>query len=241
MAIDPHNHDHGYAHHADVAYEKTDLGHRNIWVFFTFLAISIIVIFLAVAALYKGFGYAEAKLQPEVSPMAEQAQAPVPAMLQNTAAVDMQKFSGNGTQPLLQSNEVADMDTFLKEEETLLKASPWKEANGNIHIPIEHAMQMVVQKNQPARANGQNPAASDPMMVPNDGGFQGFAAVQAPADATMAPGAAGENTSTETSLNPTPKEANTEPAVEKKGATHTAEPPTQKMPTPMKKVPAPKK
>jgi hypothetical protein len=240
MATDHHNHDNSYAHHADVSYEKTDLGHRNIWLFLTFLGISIIVIFIAVGALFQGFGYAEAKLQPAAKPMATHAQAPTPAMMQNTEAVDMQQFTGNGRQPLLQTNEVADMETFRREEETLLHAAPWKEANGNIHIPIDQAMKAVIQKNQPARANGQNPAAPDPMMVPNDAGFAGFSAVQAPADATMTQGALNENTSTETSLNPPMREANSGSAVDKKGGTHSAEPNTQKMPTPMKKVPAPK-
>ena len=187
MATD-HNHHH--AQHSDVAFEPTDLGHRGIWAFFIFLGVSVIVIAIAIGALYKGFGYAQVKMADEPNPMAERQSMPAPAEMQNTMPVDLQKFSANGTQPLLQSNDTADMETFLKQEETLLKAAPWKEENGTVHLPIDHAMQLVLQRNQPARANGSNPAAHDPNMVPTEAGFFATASVHQQADATMAEGEA---------------------------------------------------
>ncbi len=181
MATD-HNH---HAHH-DVAYERTDLSHRGVWAFFAFLAISAAVIFIAMGALYKGFNYAEAKLAPPPNPMSDRPAASKPDTMMNTTMVDIQKFSANGTQPLLQSNDVADMDTFLRQENTLLTAAPWKDDKGNVHIPIDQAMKLVAQRSLPARANGANPAAPNPMTVPGESGFEGHAIVQQQADAYAA-------------------------------------------------------
>jgi hypothetical protein len=185
MATDHNNHQ---AHHSDVAFEHSDLGHRGIWLFFAFLGVSTIVIFLAIGALYKGFGYAQAKLSSEPNPMAVSRAMPVPSGMQNTAPVDIQKFSANGTQPVLQFNDTADMDAFRKQEELTLNAGPWKDEGGNVHLPIAHAMQLVSQRNQPSRANGANPAIHDPNTVPTEAGFVGHSTVQQQADSTAAEG-----------------------------------------------------
>jgi len=216
MAIDPHKHDHSHAHHADVAYEKTDLETRGIWAFFTFLGFSTVVIFLAIAALYKGFGYAETRMAETPNPMAVRQAAPTPGMLQNTAAVDLQKFTSNGTQPLLQTNEPVDVKQFREQEETLLTAPPWKDEKGNIHLPIEQAMLLVAQRNQPVRAQMANPAALDPMMVPSNGGFAGFVAMQKTADLGASSAA--------------------EPTIPSPGEAHSA-PSTLKVPSATTKVP----
>ena len=182
------NHDNHQAQHSDVAFEHSDLGHRGIWLFFAFLGVSTAVIFIAMGALYKGFGYAQTKLSAEPNPMAVSQAMPVAPEMQNTAAVDIQKFSANGTQPVLQFNDTADMETFRKQEELKLNAAPWKDENGIVHLPINHAMQLVSQRNQPARANGTNPAIHDPNTVPTEAGFVGHAVVQQQADPSAAKG-----------------------------------------------------
>jgi hypothetical protein len=187
MATD---HNHHQAQHSDVAFEHSDLGHRGIWAFFIFLGVSTAVIFIAIGALYKGFGYAQAKLAPESNPMAVSQAMPVATEMQNTASVDIQKFSANGTQPVLQFNDTADMETFRKQEELTLNAGPWKDESGAIHLPIAHAMQLVSQRNQPARSNGSNPALHDPNTVPTEAGFVGQATVQQQADPSAAEGEA---------------------------------------------------
>ncbi len=179
MATD-HNH---HAHHADVAYERSDLSHRGIWAFFAFLAISAVVIFVAVGALYKGFGFAEEKFSPAPNPMAQSRAMKTEDRMQNTSMVDLQKFTDNGTQPLLQINEPADMQTFRQQEETLLNAAPWRDDKGNVHLPIERAMELVSQRSLPVRANPSDPAAPNPMAVPSASGFEGMASVQQEADA----------------------------------------------------------
>jgi hypothetical protein len=183
MATDHNNHQ---AQHSDVAFEHSDLSHRGIWAFFIFLGVSTAVIFLAIGALYKGFGYAQVKLRSESNPMAVSQAAPPASEMQNTSMVDLQKFTANGTQPLLQFNELADMDAFRAEEEKKLNDRPWKDEKGTVHLPIGLAMQLVSQRNQPARADGKNPAIHDPNMVPTEAGFAGHAAISKQADATMA-------------------------------------------------------
>jgi hypothetical protein len=114
--------------------------------------------------------------------------------MQNTSDVNIQKFSANGTQPVLQSNDAADMDQFRKNEEALLNATPWKEENGNVHLPISRAMEVVMQRNQPSRANAANPSNFDPKLVPTEAGFPAVAAVHQEADASMVEGAPSEET-----------------------------------------------
>ncbi len=186
MATD---HGHRYFENPEVNYEHSDLGHRGVWLFFVFLAISGIVIFLAIGALYKGFGFAEAKLAPPANPMAEKTLTMSRGMMQNTSSVDLQQFSGGGKQPLLQANDAQDMSEFLQQEEMLLKAEPWKEPDGTVHIPIERAMELVSQRSMPVRAQQSNPAVKDPMMVPTESGFAGFAKSEQDGDATMVEGA----------------------------------------------------
>lgn len=242
MATD-HNH-HGQGQHSDVAFEHSDLSHRGIWAFFIFLGVSTMVIFLAIGALYKGFGYARVQMEAEPNPMAVSDKMPAPAEMQNTAAVDLQKFSGNGTQPLLQSNDVADMESFLLQEETLLKASPWKEENGTVHLPIDHAMQLVIQRNQPARANGSNPSIHDPNMVPTEAGFYGVAKVQQDADATMVEGAPMGDTQGESGaghMRELPGVNDLGPKNPARGrGEHQSASPEQKVPTPPPSAKAPK-
>jgi len=67
-----------------------------------------------------------------------------------------------------------------------LNDRPWKDENGTVHLPIAFAMQLVSQRNQPARADGKNPTIHDPNMVPTAAGFAGQAAVSKQADASMA-------------------------------------------------------
>lgn len=183
MATDHNQH---HAHHADVSYEKSDLSHRGILAFFAFLGISALVIFVAIGALYKGFDYAEAKLAPPVHPMAQSMAMNTEDKMQNTGMVDLQRFSANGTQPLLQVNEPADLQTFLREESTLLNAAPWKDDKGNIHLPIDRAMQLVAQRSMPVRSNPSDPAVVDPNTVPTEAGFAGIMQVHQAADASAA-------------------------------------------------------
>jgi hypothetical protein len=215
------NHNHHQAKHSDVAFEHSDLGHRGIWMFFTFLAVATAVIFIAIGALYKGFGYAQAKLSPEPNPMAISQAMPVSEM-QNTSSVDIQKFSANGTQPVLQSNDTLDMETFRKQEELTLNAGPWKDESGAIHLPIAHAMQLVSQRNQPSRANGANPSLHDPNTVPTEAGFVGHAIVQQQADPSTSEG------ETQTEHSTTPDENGKKPPSPEQNL---------KTPTPTAKVP----
>ena len=242
MATDHNNH---HAQHSDVAFEHTDLSHRGIWAFFIFLGVSVIVIAIAIGALYKGFGYAQVKMADEPNPMAERQSMPAPAEMQNTSPVDLQKFSANGTQPLLQSNDAADMETFLKQEETLLTAAPWKEENGTVHLPIDHAMQLVLQRNQPSRTNGTNPAVHDPNMVPTEAGFFAAANAQQQADASMVEGAPMGDTMGESGAGHQREIQGVEDKGPKNparaGGEHQSATPEQKLQTPPPSAKAPKK
>ena len=241
MATDHNNHQ---AHHSDVAFEHSDLNHRGILAFLIFLGVSTIVIFIAIGALYKGFGYAQAKLQPESAPMALR-EAPLKAeQMQNTPAVDIQKFSANGTQPILQSNDAADMEQFRRNEEAMLNATPWKEENGNVHLPINRAREVVMQRSQPARANAANPSILDPKLVPTEAGFPGVAILHQEADATMVEGAPMGDTQGESGLG----QQQAVPGVDDKGpknpararGEHQSATPEQKLKTPPPSAKAPK-
>ena len=139
MATNEHGHNYGHTN-PEVSFEISDLSARGILVFFAVLLIGAIAVHLAVFGLYKAYQSYAPKSDHELSPLAKYEPPPQASVLQNTSSVNLQKFGG----VLLQSDDVHDMQVFLEEEEAQLHAQPWKDEKGNIHLPIEAAMQRLI-------------------------------------------------------------------------------------------------
>jgi len=163
----------------DVAYEKSDLSARGILTFFVILLLSGVVFHLVVWGMYDGFIKLSDRMEPPVSPMAVQHTPAQPSPLQNTR-VNVEQFPA----PRLQVNEPQDETAFRLNEEKVLNEKPWEDKSGVVHIPIEEAMKILVQRGLPSRPGITESDYKNPMVVPTDSGFVGFADTQKVDDAT---------------------------------------------------------
>jgi len=163
----------------DVAYEKSDLSARGILTFFVILLLSGVVFHLVVWGMYDGFIKLSDRMEPPVSPMAVQHPPEQPSPLQNTR-VNVDQFPA----PRLQLTEPQDATEFRIDEEKVLEEKPWEDKSGVVHIPIEEAMKILVQRGLPSRPGITESDYKNPMVVPTDSGFVGFADVQKVDDAT---------------------------------------------------------
>jgi hypothetical protein len=153
----------------ETGYEKQDLSYRGILVFFAFLFIAGVVIHIVIWAMYMGFDkYARANEAP-TSPLAPTGPPIKAGMLQNTPMVNLERFAV----PRLQSNDVWDMNTFRLQEEKVLNAEAY-ETDGVVHLPINAAMQALVQRGLPVRADAVDPSHRNPQVVPTGAGFVGW-------------------------------------------------------------------
>jgi hypothetical protein len=151
------NHGHGNegGRNPSVGYDKSDLSARGILIFFFVLAVFAIAIHLGVLGLYVGMTKIAERHEPEVSPLAPQTFTPRDGILTNTANVNIQQFP----EPRLlrhiagPGGGLGEMSKFLLQETSELTAKPWQDDQGNVHLPIEQAMQTVVSR-LPVRQGG---------------------------------------------------------------------------------------
>ena len=147
--------DHGHGTEAgrnpSVEYDRTDLGARGILIFFLVLGVFAVAMHLVVLGLYAGMTRISEKHEPETSPLAPQTYTPRTEILTNTANVNIEQFP----QPRLLHHVrgSGEMTKFLQQESAVLSAQPWRDADGNIHLPIDQAMQTVLTR-LPVRTGG---------------------------------------------------------------------------------------
>lgn len=140
------NHEYGDPRNPSVEFDKSDLSARGILIFFFVLAVFAVAINLAVIGMYAGMTKIAEKHDTELSPLAPKTVTPRAGILTNTADINIQKFP----EPRLQNDDPGDMAKFLLKETEALTAQPWQDAQGNVHLPIDAAMKMVVTR-LPAR------------------------------------------------------------------------------------------
>jgi hypothetical protein len=158
-----HNPDHGpddsLIRNAEVSYEHRDLGARGVLLFLVVLAVSGVVIFLLVWGMYAGMEKYAAVNDPQLHPLAPPDKLPPRSnvIVPSNVPINTEKFPT----PRLQTDDTTDMRTFLKQEDRLLQAGPWKDSNGVVHLPIGLAKELVVQRGLPARPTPPPSEAAD--------------------------------------------------------------------------------
>lgn len=123
-----------------VGHETRDISTRVVVIFGISLVIGAILIHFLIWALYAFYGSLQAKAYPREYPMAQ-----VGAPLQPPA-------------PRLQAQPREELKTMRAEEERHLRSYGWVNAAGGVvHIPIDRAMQQLLQQGLPARAERATP------------------------------------------------------------------------------------
>lgn len=143
------NHEHEYSEERNpgVEFDKSDLSARGILIFFFVLAVFAVGLNLIVIGLYAGMTKVAERHDTELSPLAPKTITPRAEIMTNTANVNIHRFP----EPRLQNDDTSDMTKFLAKETEALTAQPWKDAQGNVHLPIDQAMKVVATR-LPARA-----------------------------------------------------------------------------------------
>jgi hypothetical protein len=135
-----------------VDFDRTDLSPRGILLFLAGLLVAGIFIELVLWGMFRFLAHSTLFVQGNQSPLV-QVQKALPesaptSILQNTASVNTQVFP----EPRLQTNEPADMDAFLRKENKILyPAQPFEDSTGAVHIPINEAMALIVERGLPVR------------------------------------------------------------------------------------------
>ena len=139
-------------------FEHTDLGTRGIFVFLFGLVVSGLVIYFIIYGMYSFLDKYEKSQMTTASPLVTSTAAAARVVTQD----DMDKaFKDNGA-PMLETDERTELRKFLMDQEDQLNSYGWvDEKSGVAHIPIERAMDMIVERCLPVLPQGGAAAAAD--------------------------------------------------------------------------------
>ncbi len=133
-----------------VDYDRTDLSARGILLFLAGLLVAGIFIELVIWGMFRFLSHSTLFAQGNPSPLV-QVQKAMPetnSILQNTGQVNTNVFP----EPRLQTNDEYDMASFLSHENKVLyPKQPFEDSTGTVHIPINQAMALIVERGLPVR------------------------------------------------------------------------------------------
>jgi len=135
-----------------VDYDRTDLSPRGILLFLIGLLIAGVFIEIVLWGMFHFLARSPFFAQGNPSPMLATQKAPPLTTegkdFENTSNVNPEIFP----EPRLQTNEVLDMDQFLQSEHKILYANePFVDQNGTVHLPINEAMKLIVERGLPVK------------------------------------------------------------------------------------------
>jgi hypothetical protein len=146
----------GHGHH-ETEFEREDLSTRGVFLFMAGLAVSGIVIYFIIVGMYSFLDKYERSQMATASPLV----TTKGSMSRVVTQEDMdKKFKDNGA-PMLETNERGQLRDFLMNQENQLNSYGWvDEKAGVAHIPIDRAMDLVVQRGLPVFSQGANSSGS---------------------------------------------------------------------------------
>ena len=151
---------HGHPGH-ETEYEHEDLGTRGVFAFMIGLAVIGVVIYFIIVGMYTFLDKYERSQMSTASPLVTSKGA----MSRVVTQADMDKtFKDNGA-PMLETNERGQFRDFLMDQENQLNSYGWVDKDAGVaHIPIERAMELIVQRGLPvvpqSKAGGVTTPAS---------------------------------------------------------------------------------
>jgi hypothetical protein len=137
---------------ARAEFEREDLSARDVFNFLIGLAVVCVLVYFILRGMYAYLDAYQKAHQPPQSPLVKTTEIDT----RMVGPEEITKFP----QPRLEKNERLEINDLRLQEEKTLNSYGWvDEKAGVVHIPIERAMQLVVQRGLPTRAqNEQNPA-----------------------------------------------------------------------------------
>jgi len=153
---------HGHSGH-ETEFEREDLGTRGVFAFMIGLAVIGVVIYFIIVGMYSFLDNYERSQMATASPLVTSKGA----MSRVVTQADMDKtFKDNGA-PMLEVIEGVDLRKDLIKQEDQLNSYGWVDKDAGVaHIPIEHAMELIVQRGLPVYPQGTADAKTDAGKVP---------------------------------------------------------------------------
>jgi len=138
-------------HGHETEFEREDLGTRGVFAFMIGLAVIGIVIYFIIVGMYSFLDNYERSQMSTASPLV----TTKGAMSRVVTQADMDKaFKDNGA-PMLETNERGQFKDFLINQEDQLNSYGWVDKDAGIaHIPIQRAMDLIVQQGLPVVPKG---------------------------------------------------------------------------------------
>ena len=163
MNHDPHPATHPHGH-----FEHRDIGVRTVVYFLIGLAVALIVAYFVVDGFYGFLSHRFEVQQPTVSPLvantATDTRKLPPDYKTDSESADYEKYlHKNFPEPQLETNERTELNNVrLREEETLATYDYIDKSAGIVRIPIDRAMELLVQRGLPVRAQASDEAKPQP-------------------------------------------------------------------------------
>ena len=128
--------------HAEEAYEHQDLSAQSIYAFLISLLVGCVIVYFIVWGMYRFMDARTRERQPAPNPLIQQVETDT----RTVSPDEIKKFP----EPRLEKNERVEINDFRLHEEQTLNSYGWvDEKAGIVHIPIDHAMQLLAQKGLP--------------------------------------------------------------------------------------------
>ena len=133
-------------------FEQVDLSSSAVLYFLAGLALVGLVVYLIVFGMYRFLDRYDAAHQPPLSPMATP-QADTRAVTHENA----ETFP----QPRLEENERTQLHSFIEDQDRKLATYDWVDKDrGTVRIPIDRAMELIVQRGLPVHPEGASSGQS---------------------------------------------------------------------------------
>jgi hypothetical protein len=137
----------------DTGYEQQDLSIKGVFYFMVGLAIVVVLVYVIVGGMYKALEARDNKGQDPVNPMAVKTGVDPRTM---TFPNIRQKVEQTFPQPVLEHSERVQFNDFATEQDKVLASYDWvDQKNGVVRIPIDQAMNLIVQRGLPVRPQGE--------------------------------------------------------------------------------------
>jgi hypothetical protein len=131
-------------HNEEVEYERQDLAPRSVLTFFVGLAVVCLLVVFTLRGMFSYLDTYESRHQPPQDPLVQQRTADT----RSVTPSDIATFP----QPRLERNERLEINDFRAQEERTLNSFGWVDRQtGVVRIPIDRAMQLLVQRGLPTR------------------------------------------------------------------------------------------
>jgi hypothetical protein len=131
-------------------FEHEDLSSSGPFYFLAGLALLGLVIYLSMFGMYRFLDRYERAHQPPLSPMATP---------QDDTRTVTHENAQTFPQPRLEENERMQLRPFIEDQERKLATYDWVDKNrGTVRIPIDRAMELIVERGLPVRPSGSTAA-----------------------------------------------------------------------------------